>query len=35
VLFDVDDVCLVLVEDQTPGRQPDGKPCFDLFGLLT
>jgi hypothetical protein len=26
---------LVLVEGQTPGRQPLGQPCLDLFGLLT
>jgi hypothetical protein len=29
-----DDVRLVLVERQTPGRQPGGEPCFDLERLL-
>ena len=29
-----DDARLVLVEGQTPGRQPLGQPCLDLFGLV-
>jgi hypothetical protein len=29
----VHDSGLVLVEDQTPGCQPFGQACFDLFGL--
>ena len=29
-----DDARLVLVEGQTPGRQPAGQPRLDLFGLL-
>ena len=35
MLFDVDDVCLVLVEDQTPGGQPLRQPRLDLLGLFT
>ena len=35
VLGEVDDLRLVLVEGQTPGRQPFRKPRLDLFGLLT
>src|SRR5450755_2164310 len=29
-----DDARLVLVEGQTPGRQPSGEPCLDLFCLM-
>ena len=29
-----DDARLVLVEGQTPGRQPSGEPCLDLFRLV-
>jgi hypothetical protein len=29
----VDDLCLVLVEGKTPGRQPLSQPGLDLFGL--
>jgi hypothetical protein len=32
--FEVDDARLVLVEGQTPGREPVGKLRLDLFGLL-
>jgi hypothetical protein len=28
-----DDARLVLVESQSPGRQPGGEPCLDLLGL--
>ena len=34
-LVEVRDLGLVLVEDQTPGGQPFGKPRLDLLGLLT
>ena len=34
-LLQVRDLRLGLVEDQTPGGQPLGKPCLDLLGLLT
>jgi site-specific recombinase XerD len=33
--FEVDNLRLVLVEGQAPGRQPVGQPLFDLFGLFT
>src|SRR6266508_3072594 len=33
-LGEVDGARLVLVEDQTPGRQPRGQPRLDLLGLL-
>ena len=32
--FEVDNLRLVLVEGQAPGRQPVGQPLFDLFGLF-
>jgi hypothetical protein len=31
----MNDAGFVLVEDQTPGRQPRGQPRLDLLGLLT
>ena len=34
-MIEVDDARLVLVEAQTPGRQPRRQPFLDLFGLLT
>ena len=34
-LTEVHDLRLVLVEDETPGRQPFREPRLDLFGLLT
>jgi hypothetical protein len=33
-LSEVHDLGLVFVEDKTPGRQPGGELCLDLFGLL-
>jgi hypothetical protein len=33
-LVEVGDPGLVLIEDQTPGRQPGGQPRLDLLGLL-
>ena len=33
-LLEGDDARLVLVEGQSPGRQPCGEPRLDLFGLL-
>jgi len=33
-LVEGDDARVVLVEDETPGRQPVGEPCFDLERLL-
>ena len=35
MLTEVNDVRLVFVEDETPGRQPFREPRLDLFGLLT
>ena len=34
IRVEVGDAGLVLVEDQTPGRQPSGQPRFDLLNLL-
>ena len=33
-LVEVGDPGLVLIEDQTPGRQPGGQPRLDPLGLL-
>jgi len=33
-LLEGDDPRLILVEDQSPGRQPAGKPRLDLLGLV-
>jgi hypothetical protein len=35
LLTEVSDLRLVLVEDETPGRQPFRELRLDLFGLLT
>ena len=35
LLTEVNDLRLVLVEDETPGRQPFRELHLDLFGLLT
>src|SRR6266487_1273634 len=34
-VVEVDDGRFGLVEGQTPGLQPRGKPCLDLLGLVT
>jgi hypothetical protein len=33
-VVEVDNTRLVLVEGKTPGRQPHGQPCLDLFSFL-